>query len=427
MDALAGLKDRRAIDVLAGKLADPSLRDAAFTSLQTLGPRAANAVMDYLFDPDPATSQRAGQLLAGYGTRLQTITAEALARLKSNQADLKLAAASWFADNPPAAGAAQADVSSALADLLGDLSPKVNAVALRALKVWGTKDCLPQLLALARRQAKAGANDPALIDVLSRFSDDSAAETIALQLENPAQRAEAVRGLLKLGPAATGAVLPYINHPDPDVRNEARSLASLLKVPAGRVVEQTLADVAAPDVARSRAALESLAGLRPDAASRPKVAQALNVPLLDADTGVREDALNAVRVWGTKDNTATLLKLYMDVRARDPACTARVVAILGSLQDPAAAPTLAQGLTDPRSRDLVGRALLAMGPGAETAVIPFLQSLDEGARLVACQILAEIGTDKSLNALQQASLATPTDFAFTAEARLATEKIEARQ
>jgi HEAT repeat protein len=83
-------------------------------------------------------------------------------------------------------------------------------------------------------------------------------------------------------------------------------------------------------------------------------------------------------------------------------------------------------LTHPRERDLVSRALQAIGSGAEEAVIPFLQSEDEGARCVACQILAEIGTSNSLKALQAASLANPTDFGFNREAIIAVQKIMAR-
>src|SRR5262249_12858732 len=140
-----------------------------------------------------------------------------------------------------------------------------------------------------------------------------------------------------------------------------------LQIPAARQVEQTLADVADPQKPRARAALEYLASLRPDPASRAKGSRALNALLLDPDTGIAADALDAVRVWGTKENTTTLLKLLGDFPKGGGQRNARVIEILGSLQDPAAAPALAQGLTDFRERGLVSTALKALGAGAEEA------------------------------------------------------------
>jgi predicted Zn finger-like uncharacterized protein len=424
MTAFGKLKDERAVDALAERLPDRVLHDQAVNALKLMGPRAEPAVLNYLFDDDPGTRLRAGQLLADYGTPVKTIAAEAMNRLKSNQADVQRTAAAWFAENPPANEAQKAEAARLLIRLLDNLSPKVNAQALRALRLWATKDCLPQLLAFAVRVNKAGATDPALLDVLAQFPDETAAEAIALQLKNVAQRGKAVQALLKLGPAATKAVLGYINSPDAGVRKEARSIARLLKIPVGGQLEQTLADVADPQVSRSRAALQYLARLRVDQASRVKVSTALNAPLLEADKGIRQDALNAVKVWGTKENTAPLLKLLGDSPGRRDGC---VIDILGALGDPAAAPALAQGLTDVRERGPVSKALKAMGPGAEEAVLPFLESKDVGARVEACRILADIGTHKSLQPLKDAMNCNSFDFGFVKEGQIASQKILARQ
>src|SRR5262249_25110273 len=161
---------------------------------------------------------------------------------------------------------------------------------------------------------------------------------IALQLKDPGQRGKAAQALSKLGPVASGSVLQYLNHPDEGVRKEAASLCRLLKIPADRQLEQTLADVADARKARRRTALQHLARLGPEQASRVMVAQALNAPLLDPDAGIRDDALEAVRVWATQDNTATLLKL------------------LGSLHGE-------RQESDARAGDRVAQALVAIGPG----------------------------------------------------------------
>jgi HEAT repeat protein len=427
IQTLGKLQDPRAAAVLAERLTDPALRDQAVDALRLIGPPAENAVLDYVFDPNPDTRLRASQLLAGYGAAPKTIATVALGRLQSNSPDAQRSAAVWFAENPPTDAAQQAEVARSLARLLDDLSPKVDALALHALKLWATKDCLPQLVAFARRQDKGGACPPELIDVLARFPDESAAGAIALRLKDPPNRSRAVEALAKLGPVATRAVLGYINHPDADVRKAARSLCRQLKVPAAQVLDQTLVDVADARKARSRTALQNLAGLRPDGASRPRVSQALNSPLLDADPAVRADALAAVHIWGTKENTTTLLtalaKFPGNGSGRDPC----ILDALPSLQDPAAAPTLAEGLTQPQEVGPAVKALTAMGPAAEKAVIPYLESTSPTGRYAACWVLTEIGTQKSLSPLEAAASKWFADAEFYQRTRLASEMILARK
>jgi HEAT repeat protein len=427
IETLGKLRDKRAIEAIAERLPDPVLHDQAVNALKLIGRPAEKYVLDYLFDQDAGARLRAGRLLENYSTRPETIAGEALARLMSSEPDVRRGAAAWFGENPPENEKERAAVAKQLTLLLDDLSPQVDAQALRALKLWATPECLPPLLAFSRREQKAGAGDPVLIDVLARFRDAKAAQAIAFQLKNASQRGKVVQALLKLGPVAAPAVLGYINHPDPGVQKEARSLGRLLKIPAGRLLEQTLADLADTRAPRSRAALQYLARLRPDPASRDKVAQALNAPLFDPNPAVRADALNAVAVWGTKENTGTLLKVLGDLSGARPGQVPRIIAVLASLHDPGAAPVLAQRLTDFRARDVVARALAAMGPAAEDAVSPFLRSSDEGAQMAACWILGEIGTQKSLPPLKDAMDSSGWNSPFIKEALVASQKIQARK
>jgi HEAT repeat protein len=329
--------------------------------------------------------------------------------LLSNDLEERHSAAVWFVENAPENDLEKAEVTGPLAELLGTLSPKVHHLALRALKKWGTKDCLPQVVAFGERQQKAGnnkeaaANNPALIDLLSQFPDQTAADAVAIWLRDPERRGLAVQALLKIGPAATASILTYLNHPDADVRKEARSLCNLLKVPTERQIGQTLADVADTRKARSRAALQHLAQLRPDEASRVKVSQALNAPLLDTDAEIREGALDAVRIWATRENIDTLLKL------------------LGNLAS--------EGKKESgRNIDRVSEVLIAIGPDVEEAVIPLLKSPLVPVRGEACRVLGEVGTKKSVAALQDAGKAwLPVDPSFCNYTDLAVAKIVARK
>jgi hypothetical protein len=408
MSALGKLQDNRAADVLAQKLPDPQLHEQAVDALRLLGPGGENAVMDFLFDGDPDTKARAAELLVGYGARPNTVLAEARRRLLSNDPKTRSGAAAWFAENPPEGEFEKAEMARPLAGLLGDLSPQVHGLALRALKLWVNRDCLPQVVAFAERQEKAvgsdtAANNSLLIDVLAQLPDQTAATAIALQLKDPGQRTKAVQALLKLGPVATEPVLKYLDYPDANVRKEARALCRMFKVPAERQLEQTVADVASAHKPRSRAALQQLAQLRLDEASRVKVSQALNAPLLDPDTGIRREALDALRVWATPENTAALLMVFGNLSC-------------GRDEDSA------------RTLERVSQTLISIGPEVEGAVTPLLKSPEVALRGAACRILAEVGTDKSVPPLQAAGQAYQgIDGAYYNYTQMVIAKIEARK
>jgi HEAT repeat protein len=248
-----------------------------------------------------------------------------------------------------------------------------------------------------------------------------------VQLANPKGRDKAYDALVTFGPVAEKAALQYINHPDEAAQKKARSLCRLLKVPADHLLAQTLTDIADTRGGRVRTALVNLAHMRVDEANRAKVSEALNASLLDPNVGIREDAVLAVKTWGTPQNTDALLKVFADFQASGKGSYILVIDTLATLKDPKAAPALAQGLTHASEREAVAKALFAIGSPAEDAVIPFLQNIDRDARLESCQILAEIGTSKSVQPLQNAIVNYGQDRVFFAEANLAIQKIAARK
>jgi hypothetical protein len=135
--------------------------------------------------------------------------------------------------------------------------------------------------------------------------------------------------------------------------------------------------------------------------------------------------MKAARVWGSKANTDALLKLLAMPRRAGRDC--EVIDLLGRLQDPAAAPALAEGLTRPEERRDAVEALIHLGSGAEGAVAPYLQSSIPEARYAACWVLGEVGTSKSLAALADAPKHQIADYDFAQQTRIAAEKITARQ
>jgi HEAT repeat protein len=247
------------------------------------------------------------------------------------------------------------------------------------------------------------ANKSAVIDVLVQFPDESAAEAIGLQLKDPGQREKASQALLVLGPIASDTVSHYINHPDEGVRKEAQRLSRELKVTTDHQLEQILADIGDAHKARSRTALEHLAHLRVDETSRATVSKALNAPLGDPDAGIRDAALDAVRIWGTQENTTALVKLLGTVPAE-------------------------RREKDAHTNDKVVQALISLGSGAEDAVAPLLRSPDGLVRRQACFILGEIGTQKSVAPLSDAATYyVSVDRDFYLQTQQAITKVMARK
>jgi HEAT repeat protein len=406
MQALGNMKAKQAIGSLVSRLPDPALRNEAVSALRQIGPSAKDAVLDYLFDPDPQTRMRASDLLASYGTSPGVVAGAALDRLKSNTPAVKLAAAAWCGENGPANDKQKADGAAVLVKLLDGLDPHVNGTGLRALKLWATKDNLPQFLEYSRRLAESprtpetNSNAALLIQTLAQFREASAATGIAVQLPNDAVRAEASQALLTQGAVAVDAVLSLINDPDPAVNKEARRLAGSFNVSEDRKIQQTLADVASERRSVARTALEHLSKMRPDETHRPAVSKALNASLGDSSADIVETALDAVAVWGTQENAGALLRLF---------------------------PNFSDGKARP-SGQKVSNALIAIGPTVEDEVQRYLKSPDHALRCEACRILGEVGTKKSLRPLEEAGIAfRDKDPEFAKQTAVAGRKIELRK
>ena len=108
-------------------------------------------------------------------------------------------------------------------------------------------------------------------------------------------------------------------------------------------------------------------------------------------------------VWATRENTAALLKLLAS------ACGAR-------------------NEDSGRVIESVSQTLISIGPGVEEAVIPLLRSPDVGVRGAACRILSEVGTDRSVQPLQDAGQALlPVDVPYYRYTQMAIAKIGARK
>lgn len=108
-------------------------------------------------------------------------------------------------------------------------------------------------------------------------------------------------------------------------------------------------------------------------------------------------AVKALGIWGTKESVPALLKV---LDGEDGFSRGDVIALLGKIGDASAAPAVAGWMGDMGLRGQVSAALKAMGSKAEDATLPLLKDHDMWVRSEACKVLGEIGTAKSVAALE---------------------------
>ena len=161
-------------------------------------------------------------------------------------------------------------------------------------------------------------------------------------------------------------------------------------------VARALTDLQSSDAFRCRSAARFLANREPDE-RRDEVAQALEPLLRAPDALTREPGVKALGTWGTKQSVPRLIAAL-----EDESLSVRWAALetLGKLRDGRAAEAVAARLTEDRTQ--AGKALQAMGPVAEKAVLACVNHKDRMVQLQACKILKVIGTKQSVRGLREA-------------------------
>jgi HEAT repeat protein len=127
----------------------------------------------------------------------------------------------------------------------------------------------------------------------------------------------------------------------------------------------------------------------------------------DRDDTVRHAGQTLLANYGTREDVPLLLRALKE--SGDSSVRMTLVKGLGRLEDPRAAEPLAeliaagQGDQSPyfRRESPVADALVKIGPPAENAVLTLLKQKHTDTRIIACNVLKQIGTKKSLSALKE--------------------------
>jgi hypothetical protein len=173
--------------------------------------------------------------------------------------------------------------------------------------------------------------------------------------------------------------------------------------PGGDAVTEAMASLNSHELGQRMMALTQLQHMRPNE-RRPEVARALEALLNDPDLFVRKHAVDALAVWGSKENVPALIQILNESKDFQ-ATLVRHAAIeaLGGFKDERAAEPLAACLEELHDRHSAGKALQKLGPAAEKAVLQRLTHHDWQVRMAACEALQAIGTKNSLADLEKVS------------------------
>jgi hypothetical protein len=180
----------------------------------------------------------------------------------------------------------------------------------------------------------------------------------------------------------------------------AAAQAMIAKATASKPFERgernkLLADLRSTDKGRAKSAAERLATVPVD--DRPgDFAKPLAVLLAHSNEWGQEAAAKALAVWAAPEAEAALIEASKskNMMIRGPSLKA-----LGKLRSKKAAEAVAGQMY--RKGEGPAKALKEMGPVAEEAAIACLKDRDEWVRKEACGVLAEIGGEKSIQALSE--------------------------
>jgi hypothetical protein len=127
----------------------------------------------------------------------------------------------------------------------------------------------------------------------------------------------------------------------------------------------------------------------------------------DRDDRLRHAGQTLLANYGTREHVPLLLRALKE--ASDSSTRMTVAKGLGRLEDPRAAEPLAEliatGQSDQTSfyqrNTPVAEALIKIGPPAEGAVLALLKEKNADTRIIACNVLKQIGTKRSLSVLKE--------------------------
>jgi hypothetical protein len=180
-------------------------------------------------------------------------------------------------------------------------------------------------------------------------------------------------------------------------------------------ISKAVADLKSPNPSTRRGAADWLARTKPDPA-HPEVAEALRPLVHESDPFTRPAAVGALASWGSEEDVPLLIEVMQD--PKDVLIHKPAIEALAKFKGEQATAALAKQLSNFADRADASAALQRIGPEAEAAVLPYLEGPDWGVQLEAMRILAKVGTQKSVPALERLAKGPGPGVAMEAKATL---------
>lgn len=274
--------------------------------------------------------------------------------------------------------------------------------------------------AIIRRLADSP--DEAREILISRGRDIEDRLIQALRARNPLQTPGLIEVLYEVGSIRSYDVLFAIARDELDP-NWPEARHALRKIAPDRFdsVTEAMLDVDSKDLDRRDEAVRQLMAATPDDRRRESVVKVLlrlteqrNIDDIESELGV------ALAVWKTNAVTKHFTDL-LDNEKSDRQQVRIGLSYLGRLREPAYMSRISRWTA--KEPDAVRTALILAGPIAESECLAMLKQADIGVRKIAIDVLAEVGTQRSLATLE----GLKNDSDLGPSAALAAEKIRGRK
>lgn len=407
LKALAMLKDPQGAKAVAPLLNKFHGRDEVKNALLAIGAAAEDEVLAHMHSENRHALSNARRVLDELGTIEEKKIRQTLKDLSSMNQTVKRNAASYL-ETARVVPALQDEVAQALKNNLKNDRGDYDEKTVTTFAKWATEQDADVFADILEETSKSGIPRNHIkigIKFLGDHPTKEGASALMGWIENFFVRGETINALKKIpGDIAELAVVKHMNSPNRDVQTHARQLLKEYGTKAEVMVSQIIEDINSEDKKMRAAAATSLQEVEVVETKKEEIALALNALLQGEDREEQIAAMKALQTWATKSNVPAVATWVADPNKKvghDGDMKKIGIQVLANLQDERGIVPIAANLLDFFHKDEAAKALLNFGEKAEPAVITFLNNKDSNTRILACKILQNIGTEKSIKYLKR--------------------------
>jgi HEAT repeat protein len=394
-EALAATGDEKAVALLVERVRRGGNAVLAGQAIKGMGATGEAGMRKAMDDPDPEVQRVMPQLFLMSGMKDYRV-AKALSDLKSEDKARRVAGATQLT-HTPVDDSRREEVSAVLRPLIDAEDAALKNVVRDAFVLWAAKDDLPALIKLLGAEGRTQRQRMELIVALGETKDPRAIEALVPLVGGP-ESLNAERALIRSGAEAEKPVRKLLDSTDLKVRTGATRVLRGLGVKDNFEFETAWSDARSDDARRRTTGLillgNSVTVPEDKKADLLKLAERLKD---DADLGTRQQAINVLAKYATKDQVPVLLKL---MEGKADGQRANVIVALGRLKEEKAAPLIVKCLGEPTEHAVAVKALTDIGSASEKPLLEELKSSKKDFTRISCvRVLEKVGTKESISAL----------------------------